>query len=434
MPNNKLLLTIAGLSILINTSEDETYTRDLAAELDRDINSILNANTGASVTNAALLCAIDYLDNAKKSAKNANNMRNQVKDYMDDAAKTKFKFDEEHKRANELAVEIQSLRSHLTRLATEGDSSGVVENIKSDLAAANRELEDMRDKAGKIAAANKALSEKSAAMSDCIAGHEKEIARLGSIVSELNATISQKDEQLAALNTRIESMSGDNRSMKNENARLNTELYTLEQTMNGDRAKARELAAQLAAARLECEAARSEADAMRAELKSLKAEAFAAPELFSAPLSDEPGVLGEPNPVLFDYESPAAEPDEPDTPQTAEQITPEEASQEEASIGSEVEPIVFDGFSFSDEYAAESPAPAPAAAAGLAAEEAPPAPLAEIAEQPQPFEEPEAPADEAEVPAGAESPNGADSQLPELFEGELPDDPDMPDLSWTLEV
>ena len=48
MPNNKLLLNIAGLSILINTSEDEAYTRGLAQELDSDITSVLQSNFGAS--------------------------------------------------------------------------------------------------------------------------------------------------------------------------------------------------------------------------------------------------------------------------------------------------------------------------------------------------------------------------------------------------
>ncbi len=390
MPNNKLLLTIAGLSILINTSEDEGYTRELAGELDRDISAILTSNSGASVTNAALLCAIDYLDSAKKSARNANNMRSQVKDYMDDAAKTKFKFDEEHKRANELALEIQSLRSHLTRLATEGDNSGIVKNIKSELAAAKQEVQDTREKAGKIAAANKALNEKSAAMSDCIAGQDKEIARLSSIVNELNQTISKKDEQLAALAARIDSLSSENRSVKSENARLNTELYTIEQSMNEDRAKSRELSAQLAALRLEIEASKNGAGAGQTAGNGEKAVPFASSEVFSAPLSDEVNDTKNTaqntvsTPILFDYDAPfepqdsqasigfdpqlSAEPE-----QDAEQLTFEDTA---VTSLQEEPPVVFDSFTVSGE---------------------------------------------------------GDGQLTELTDG--PDKSrDMPDLSWTLEV
>lgn len=421
MPNNKLLLNIAGLSILITTSEDETYTRELADELDRDINNILNANMGASVTNAALLCAISYLDNAKKSAKNANNMRNQVKDYMDDAAKAKFKYDEEHKRVSELTVEIQSLRSHLTRLATEGDSSGVVENIKKELAAATRDLEDMRDKAGKIAAANKALNEKSAAMNDYIAGQDKELARLGSIITELNATISRKDEQLATLAAHVESITDDNRSLKSENARLNTEMYTMEQALTEDRAKNRELSAQLAELRLSAEAAKAEAEN----------SVFVPADLFSAPLSDELGEAEEPSPVLFDYEEPvedAMQPEQPAEEPEAENPEMEQMSFEDSVViyesapaTAEEEAIIFDDFQVSDIFLDEDGA------------------LHELTEEEPVYEEPQMASFEAEEkPLFTGFSDEDEEEQQPLFTtftlDDPSDDPDMPDLSWTLEV
>ncbi|MEG0913537.1 MAG: cell division protein ZapA [Oscillospiraceae bacterium] len=280
MSLNKLLLTIAGLSILINTDEDEAYTRELAEELDRDINTILSANMGASVTNSALLCAIDYLDIAKKSGKNATNMRNQVKDYMDEAAKAKFKFDEEHRRANELTVEIQSLRSHLTRLATEGDSSGVVENIKSELTAATAELSVLREKSAALADANRTLNEKSGAMSDFIAGQDRELARMSSIVGELNATVSKKDELLSSLASRIESVSNENRALKSESARINSQLAELEQSINLERSRSQNLYTELEAAKLDAAFAIEEA-------KKLKQSFFVPSDVFAAPLSDE---------------------------------------------------------------------------------------------------------------------------------------------------
>lgn len=384
MSNNKLLLTIAGLSILINTNEDESYTRELADELDRDINAILGVNSGASVTNAALLCAIDYLDSAKKSAKNANNMRNQVKDYMDDAAKTKFKFDEEHKRANELALEIQSLRSHLTRLATEGDSTGVVQNIKAELASAQSDLQELRDKAGKIAAANKSLNEKSAAMSDYIAGQDKEITRLSSIVSELNKTISKKDEQLSALAARIESLNGENRSLKSENARLNTDLYTLEQSMNEDRVKARELSAQLADLRLEIEASKNgNGPAGRFD------PAIPEDSVEQAPAGSEN------RPILFDYDAPYETQDvqltangvrAEEEADDVQQMTFEDSMPQDSGL-QEQQPVLFESFQVSDSYS------------------------------PSPSED-----------------SAADAKQEESFEV-LPGDSDgLPDLHWTLEV
>ncbi len=494
MPNNKLLLTIAGLSILINTSEDEAYARELASELDRDIDAILNANTAASVTNAAVLCAIEYLDSAKKSVKGANNMRNQVKDYMDDAAKAKFKYDEEHKRANELAVEIQSLRSHLTRLATEGDSSGVVENIKAELLNAVREVEETRDKAGKIAAANKALNEKSAAMSDCIAGHEKEIARLGARITELTAAVAQKDEQLSALAKHIEGINGDNRAMKNENMRLNSELTAMEQSFTDDRGRLKTMTAQLAALRMEAEAARSETEAahaataaLRAEFDAHRAVNFATPDMFTSPLSDEPdndepANAGEPTarPVLFDYDAPDdnnyneptvgfaaqgedayyTEPSGSDGQMTLEPSTDPFADNGELEVLDEDNPVVFEGFQIINELD-DAPLLPAAAPQPLYTDSEAFMPFTESTDDPfadvfaAPVAEPAANDDPAPFSFLAEPvtlPENAQPDSPPAFETfTVPDvddgnalfgnfdeddeaDPNMPDLSWTLEV
>ncbi len=224
MPHNKLLLNIAGLSILVNTEEDESYTRDLAQELDADITAILDANPSASVTNAALLCALGYLDDSKKSARTANHMRSQIKEYLADAAKAKLQYDEEHKRAADLSVEIQALRSHLTRLATEGDSSGVIENMKNELTASRNELEDVREKAGRIAAAHKALTEKSDAMSEYIAGQDRELESLRAEVKQLRDAVSSKDELLAAQSSRVDTLLADIASAEAETERLNKEV------------------------------------------------------------------------------------------------------------------------------------------------------------------------------------------------------------------
>ena len=81
---NKISLNIAGFNLIINTQEDEAQVRKLNDMLNSDLKQILNQNPSASVTNAALLCALDYLDRFDKATNNANNMRDQIKDYMSD--------------------------------------------------------------------------------------------------------------------------------------------------------------------------------------------------------------------------------------------------------------------------------------------------------------------------------------------------------------
>ena len=48
MNDSKILLKIAGINILISTSEDEVYARSLAEDIDTDVRGILEGNPSAS--------------------------------------------------------------------------------------------------------------------------------------------------------------------------------------------------------------------------------------------------------------------------------------------------------------------------------------------------------------------------------------------------
>ena len=70
----------------------------LAEKLDSDMTQMLASNPTASVTTAAVITALGYLDELKKSTSGADNMRAQIKDYLEDAAKAKY---ESYKRRAE---------------------------------------------------------------------------------------------------------------------------------------------------------------------------------------------------------------------------------------------------------------------------------------------------------------------------------------------
>ena len=106
---NKISLNIAGFNLIINTQEDEAQVRRLNEMLNSDLKQILTQNPSASVTNAALLCALDYLDRYDKATNNANNMRDQIKDYMSDASNAKLQYDDEVRKNADLSAEIDDL-------------------------------------------------------------------------------------------------------------------------------------------------------------------------------------------------------------------------------------------------------------------------------------------------------------------------------------
>ena len=78
---NKVRVTIAGAPYAIATTDTENYITTLAKKLDDDITKLLDNNGNLSVTKAAVFCAMDYLDEYRKSAGSAENMRSQIQDY-----------------------------------------------------------------------------------------------------------------------------------------------------------------------------------------------------------------------------------------------------------------------------------------------------------------------------------------------------------------
>ena len=85
-------LVIAGEEYRIVSNEGAEYMQELAKELDSKITTILRGSR-VSVTQAAILVALQYADDAAKNSGNADNLRAQLKSYLEDAAQAKSERD-----------------------------------------------------------------------------------------------------------------------------------------------------------------------------------------------------------------------------------------------------------------------------------------------------------------------------------------------------
>ena len=110
MPTNKIKLEICGSNYVIATTDTEEYVLSLAEKLDSDMTQMLASNPTASVTTAAVITALGYLDELKKSTSGADNMRAQIKDYLEDAAKAKLAAEEARREVERLRREIGYLK------------------------------------------------------------------------------------------------------------------------------------------------------------------------------------------------------------------------------------------------------------------------------------------------------------------------------------
>lgn len=111
MANKKVQLNIAGLDYMITTDDDPEYMRMLGEEINQKILRMLRDNAALSVTMAATMVALEYGDAYSKSESNADNLRKQIKQYLEDAAHVRAELDVVKRENNRLSQQVVDLRS-----------------------------------------------------------------------------------------------------------------------------------------------------------------------------------------------------------------------------------------------------------------------------------------------------------------------------------
>ena len=112
---NKVRIEIYGIKFVVTSSELPEYVKGLARELDEKIRAFMDANPSASLTDAYLITLLDYADQYKKSEENADHIRSQLTEYLEDAARARLEADEYKREIDKLKREINLLRQNAGR-------------------------------------------------------------------------------------------------------------------------------------------------------------------------------------------------------------------------------------------------------------------------------------------------------------------------------
>lgn len=107
MEKNRVKLSIGGNDYYINTDQDTKYVIELGDELDETLNKILKDNPRLSQTQAAILTALEYADSARKANDTADNLRGQIKEYLEDSARYKMEAEVARRDVDRLNKELQ---------------------------------------------------------------------------------------------------------------------------------------------------------------------------------------------------------------------------------------------------------------------------------------------------------------------------------------
>lgn len=110
---NRVKMEICGTEYTVTSEEAEGYMRELGAQLDHDMRTLMDNDRRVSTTMAAVLCALNNADRAEKANKTADNLRAQMKDYLDDNARARQDAENARREADRLRKEIQDLRKML---------------------------------------------------------------------------------------------------------------------------------------------------------------------------------------------------------------------------------------------------------------------------------------------------------------------------------
>lgn len=112
---NKVLVTVMGSKYAIISGEEPAYVQELARRLDESIKQILEADDRTSLVAAAIVCAMSYQNELLKQTASADNMRLQIKDYLEDFNKARIEVEELKRHSEHLKRENASLREQLSK-------------------------------------------------------------------------------------------------------------------------------------------------------------------------------------------------------------------------------------------------------------------------------------------------------------------------------
>ncbi len=113
MEKNRVTLRICGNSYTILTEDNPDYVEELGELIDKEMKQIGNESPSLSMTQCAVLVALDRADACKKATASADNLRAQIKDYLEDSARARMEVDVARREIERLNREISNLRNRL---------------------------------------------------------------------------------------------------------------------------------------------------------------------------------------------------------------------------------------------------------------------------------------------------------------------------------
>ncbi|MBQ5321051.1 MAG: cell division protein ZapA [Oscillospiraceae bacterium] len=109
----KVKVEICGKTYTLITREDEAYVADLAKRITRAVDDILRDTPTLNLASALSLVCMDFADDLMKQQQSSDNLRAQIRDYVNEAGKAHMEADNLRKELADKEREIQDLKNRL---------------------------------------------------------------------------------------------------------------------------------------------------------------------------------------------------------------------------------------------------------------------------------------------------------------------------------
>lgn len=103
---NRVTVTIAGQEYTLVGTEEVSYTEKVAAHVDAKVQEVLDG-TRASLVDGAILAAVNITDEYFKEQQASENLRRQLKEYLEEATKAKMELSEAKREIFKLQNQIK---------------------------------------------------------------------------------------------------------------------------------------------------------------------------------------------------------------------------------------------------------------------------------------------------------------------------------------
>jgi cell division protein ZapA (FtsZ GTPase activity inhibitor) len=123
MAKNRIKLNICGCECGLCSDDSENYIRSIGDEVQKTIDEMMEQNKRISVTMAAIITALDFCDESHKAASSADNLRAQIKNYLEDSSHARMDAEESRRELERVKHENQTLRARLAAAGEPAEST-----------------------------------------------------------------------------------------------------------------------------------------------------------------------------------------------------------------------------------------------------------------------------------------------------------------------